>query len=101
MLRKPELVGTVIYKRKTLRVMVGQYTNSGREAVMLETKIGQPFAVLSVNIPSIPIEDREILIKTWSENAEIAQFMKGTNYFVDTGKRFQTGFVEGEIWKWK
>src|SRR5512137_3128851 len=96
---KPIRLMTIKYKGRSLDVMKGQYINTGRDAIMLQKKNGEPFAVLSVNMPDILLEEGEICIKTWSENAEIAAFMKTTSLFEDTGKRFETGFVIGQIWK--
>lgn len=64
------------------------------------TKDRVPFFTLTVNIPEIPLEEDEIIVKTWSENEEIAnELLRWQDYFEDTGKRVPTGYVQAQIWK--
>lgn len=58
-----------------------------------------PFCTLTCNIPNITLGDREILVKTWSENEEPARCALASGFFKDTGKRVSTGFVQAQIWE--
>ena len=74
---------------------------NGARAIQIVSEGDEPFATLTVNIPhaSCMIEKDEVLVKTWSENEEIANELRDCGIFQDTGKRVSTGFVQAEIWK--
>jgi len=57
------------------------------------------FCTLTCNLPDIPLEDDEVIIKNWSENEDIAKAALASGYFQDTGKRISTGFVQAPIWR--
>lgn len=82
-----------------VRMVRGQYDN-GRRAIRLVSG-GLPFAVLTVNLPDDPLEEGEIFVKTWSENAAIRDPILALGIFEDTGKRVPTGFTEAEVWRFK
>lgn len=67
------------------------------ELVMVDD--GTPFCTLTCNIPGVELKDNEILVKTWSENEEVAACALTSGLFKDTGKRVPTGFVEAQIWE--
>lgn len=79
---------------------VCKYRENGRAAVELTMKDdGEPFCTLTCNLNHVPLEDREILVKTWSENEETSQCALASGLFRDTGKRTSTGFVQAQIWE--
>lgn len=82
-----------------VRLQLGNYAN-GRTAVELISG-GLPFGILSVNLPDDPLEDGEIFVKTWSENAAMREPILSLGIFEDTGKRMPTGFTESEVWRFK
>lgn len=90
-----------LYKKPYHTVFhVEQYDN-GRIALQLITDdiYREPFATLTVNLPHAKIGDDEIIVKTWSENEDVARDALAGGRFVDTGKRIPTGFVEAQIWR--
>lgn len=53
-------------------VVAATYTNNDRWAILLiDSEDHTPIATASVNLPDVPLEDNQILIKTWSENEGI------------------------------
>jgi len=76
----------------------GVYSN-GRLAIQSFTQFGEPYAILTINIPEQELQDGEIIVKTWSENENISRAVLETGLFIDTGKRISAGFCEAEIWK--
>lgn len=81
---------------------VNQYGVSGRVAIelfMMGEYGREPFGILTCNLPYVPLEDGEVIIKNWSENEDIAKAALASGYFKDTGKRVATGFVEAQIWR--
>lgn len=89
-------------KPETIRLQLCKdyYVTSGRYALPILKLDGSPFAVLSVNMPDEPLnEDKgEIFIKTWAENEDLANQLRDSEWFTDTGKRVPTGFVNAEVW---
>lgn len=67
------------------------------ELVMVDD--GELFCTLTCNIPGTILADNEILVKTWSENEEVAECALASGLFKDTGKRVSTGFVQAQIWE--
>jgi len=74
-----------------------RYSNS-RFAIELDYK-GDRFATLTTNLPDVPLEEDQVIIKTWSENEEIAKAALASGLFRDTGMRVSTGFVQAQIWE--
>jgi len=97
---------TTIYKNHfehngaDLYIEFAKYGNN-RTAVIVNDSDGQQYAVLSVNIPEADLEDGEFIVKNYSENQDIARSVFKTGWFVDTGKKVRTGFVEVPVWRFK
>lgn len=83
---------------RPLYVETSAYAEGGATAITLLTENGSPFLKLTVNVPDIPLEDGEILVKTWSENEPYIPLILETGYFKDTGKRVKLQFVEASVW---
>lgn len=66
---------------------------------VLVTEQGAPYGTVSANVPGYPLDDDEVLVKTWDENAAARQPLLASGVFKDTGKRVPCGFVEAEVWK--
>ena len=87
--------------KKEFEVLMYQekYPVNDRIAVLLRMSgTGEPFGVLTVNIPDAKIRNDEICVKTWSENEWWYSQLLNTRYFCDTGKRVPCGFAVAEIW---
>ena len=95
-----ELVVHAFDHSYTTLFTVCKYSENGRAAIELIMKDdGEPFTTLTCNLNHAPLEDREVLIKTWSENEETAKCALESGLFRDTGKRISTGFVLAQIWE--
>ena len=82
------------FKRWKCIIVKGKYRN-GRLALELvsDDVRREPVAVATVNIPDEPIEENEVLIKNYSENAGILEVLI-RNKIVSEPKRFvSSGFV--------
>jgi hypothetical protein len=71
---------------------------SGDPALLI-MKDGMPLMRASVIIEDIALEDNYILIKNWSENTGILQFLTANNIVEDTGDTIATGFCEANVCK--
>ena len=78
-----------------------KYYEGDRLAIQVVDAEEQPYAVLTVNIPEIPLQEGEFIVKTWSENAEISDCIRNLGIFEETAKRVKTGHVVAEIWRLK
>lgn len=78
---------------------VGQYRDGGEVLVEFLMEDGTPFSTLTVNIPEVVLGEREILVKVWSENADVSKAVLAYPMFRDTGARIHTGFVHAQIWE--
>lgn len=74
-------------------ISMSKYTN-GRKALMLvDASDGCPYATATVNLPDVLLEDNEILVKDYSENEGILNFLTENNIVVPTDKGVQSGHV--------
>jgi len=87
------------YKYKTYNVWLEQhkYAN-GRTALVLMDEEGQ-VACATVNLPEHDLQLGEILVKTWSENDEMLNFLLNNNIVSDTGRDVPTGYVKARVCK--
>lgn len=74
---------------KEYAIEYAKYGN-GRVAVLI-VEAGEPYCTLSTNVPNEPLEDREFVLKDYSENARIAAQVKRLGIFEYTGKTARMG----------
>src|SRR6056297_913801 len=76
------------------------YSDGNMAVVLTDQSDKCQFAVLSVNIPEFDymLEDgKEFFAKTWSENQQIANQLRNSEFFKDTGLRVDINFVTAEV----
>ena len=97
---KPVTVHAFGKKFETI-IDLDHYRSGGKYAIelVMANDSGNPFCTLTCNIPSVVLTENEILVKTWSENEEVAKAALASGLFRDTGKRVSTGFVLADIWE--
>ena len=76
--------------------------DSGRVAILVETRDHEPYTTLTVNFPYQHLEENEFCVKSWSENEDLvkacyASGMVGPGMFIDTGKK--TDDMGSPIWR--
>lgn len=88
------------FKGKKVRVdMSGKYHN-GRTAIQIvSAKSGEPYMVASVNVPLVHLEEDEVLIKDYSENAGVLKFLVENNIVEHDGRTIHEGWVEFALCK--
>ena len=78
---------------RNVTVALHKYEN-GRTAIQLnDATDGHPYAVASVNMPDVLLDDNEVLIKDYSENLGILDFLIKNNIVTPTPNGVQSGFV--------
>lgn len=51
------------------------------------------FGTVTVNMPDAHLNDGEVAIKHWSENAPLVEALVKAGWLVDTGRELSSGFV--------
>jgi len=78
---------------RNVTVALHKYEN-GRTAIQLnDATDGHPYAVASVNMPNVLLDDNEVLIKDYSENLGILDFLIKNNIVTPTPNGVDSGFV--------
>lgn len=77
----------------SVTVKLDKYVN-GRTAIQILDAIdGQPYATATVNIDHVLLADNEVLIKDYSENEGMLDFLIKNNIVTPTPNGVQSGFV--------
>jgi hypothetical protein len=89
-----------LYLREELLFRIEEYSSTGRVAIIVEDKNGEPYTTLTVNFPEHALDENEFCVKRWSENAELVQALYATDLcemFEETSKR--TDAMNSPIWR--
>jgi hypothetical protein len=76
------------------------YANGNRVALSFwyEEKDGDfsywaPFAKVTVNMPEVHLNEGEILVKDYSENAELVEALVAAGWLIRTGREVSSGYI--------
>ena len=59
---------------------ITNYRNNGRKAIqLLDAEDGCPFMMVTVNVPEVELAEDEIIVKNYSENEGVLQFLIQNN----------------------
>lgn len=75
-----------------------KYAND-RTAIQLMSETEGPIAMATVNIPDATLAEDEIIIKDYSENEGMAEFITENNIGTPTGRYVSSGFVTCPVFK--
>lgn len=76
------------------------YNNNNALAVELVSSDGEPYAMVSVNVPeSAELASDEFFLKDWSENEPVAKALVDMGAIIPTGKRTSSGFIVAKSYK--
>ena len=76
-----------------LRIETSTYAN-GRHAIKLyDEEDGMPYATASINMPAEDLEDDEVIIKDYSENAGILDSLVEAGVVSEPIRHIQAGFT--------
>lgn len=59
----------------------------------------EPYTDLTKNVRPNECLPDEVIVKSYEENEHLRDQLLALGYFLDTGKRIQSGFAELEIWQ--
>jgi hypothetical protein len=77
---------------RDVTISLRKYEN-GRTAIRIYDADGEPYAVATVNMPNVLLADNEVLIKDYSENEGILDFLVKNNIVTPTSCGVESGFV--------
>lgn len=84
---------TAFEQTRDVVVALHKYEN-GRTAIQInDATDGHPYAVASVNMPNVLLADNEVLIKDYSENLGMLDFLIKNNIVTPTPNGVNAGFV--------
>ena len=75
------------------------YANTRVALLLMSTEDGSQVACATVNIPEHDLQPGEIIVKTWSENESMLDFLIRNHIVEDTGREIPTGFVRARVCK--
>jgi len=77
-----------------------KYRDNNALAVELVETTGEPYAMISVNVPeSAQLPEDEFFLKDWSENEPVAKALVEKGVIIPTGKRTSSGFIVAKSYK--
>lgn len=74
-----------------------QYSNGRPALILLDFEDGSPYAVATVNLPELNLEDNQTFVKSYSENAGMLEFLVKNNIVKYTGKQASNDFVTVDV----
>jgi hypothetical protein len=93
----PEGIHTVKFKQWDCSIERGTYSN-GRVALQLnDLEDGMPIATATVNMPDVPLEPNEVIIKNYSENSGISKTLMEAGLIGPPLRKVLSGFVTVEV----
>jgi hypothetical protein len=83
------------FKNTDVNISIGHYA-SGRKAIkLIDVEDGLPYAVATADVSDLVIKNYdEVLVKNYSENQGMFDFLTSNNIVTFTGKTVVSGFVE-------
>ena len=84
-------------KSTVVSIRLGKYANGRTSINLMDVEDNQPYAIASVNLPDVLLLDNEVLIKDYSENEGVLDFLTTNNIVVPTDKWVTSGFVDIQV----
>ncbi len=90
---------TIMFRGNRLAVVYGRYANNRQAIRLVDAETGEPYLVATVNIPEVDIQEDEVLIKDYSENAGILPALESAGIVQSTDQLVATGYVHVTVCK--
>ena len=87
------------FGRYTVNIQTGRYSNDRLALELVSARNNESLYVATVNVPEVVLQPNQLLIKNWSENEGILQFLID-NKIVSRSKQLVkvgAGFVSADI----
>ena len=80
-------------------VKIGTYQNGNPALSLIDCEDGIPYATCTINLPDLKLEQDEVIVKDYSENEGMLDFLIKNNIVSFTGKTVAHGWVVSAICK--
>jgi hypothetical protein len=88
------------YSNYTVSLEWNEYGSNGRTALaLIDAEDGFPVMMVTVNIPDAHLEPDEMIIKNYSENEGVLEFLQENNIVGPVIRTVRTGFVSAQVVK--
>jgi hypothetical protein len=88
------------YSNYTVSLEWSKYSSNGRIALQLiDAEDGSPIMTATVNIPDVPLQSDEMIIKNYSENEGVLEFLQENKIVGPIIMTVQTGFFRCPVVK--
>ncbi len=87
---------TVTFLNTRCRLQFSRYAN-GRLAIQLHDDRGEPFATATINVPTMPLAEDQVLIKDYGENEGLLMALEEAGVVRTTGVRCRLGYVQADV----
>lgn len=84
---------TAFGQTRDVVIQLHKYSNDRPVIQLIDAEDGEPYATATVNIPDVLLLDNEVLVKDYSENEGILDFLVKNNIVTPTQNGVQSGFV--------
>jgi hypothetical protein len=74
-----------------------RYSNGRFALQLVDADTGEPIATATVNIPPEPLEDGEIIIKSYSENEGMVDALVKAGVIEKPHRAIKTGWVQADV----
>lgn len=84
-------------KSTVVSIKLGKYANNRISINLIDVSDSQPYAVATTNLPDVLLLDNEVLVKDYSENEGVLEFLTTNNIVVPTDRWVTSGFVDVQV----
>lgn len=84
---------TAFGQTRDVVIQLHKYSNDRPVIQLIDAEDGEPYATATVNVPDVLLLDNEVLIKDYSENEGMLDFLVRNNIVTPTQNGVQSGFV--------
>lgn len=84
---------TAFGQTRDVVIQLHKYENNRTAIQLIDAVDGEPYATASVNVPDVLLLDNEVLVKDYSENEGMLDFLTKHNIVTPTQNGVQSGFV--------
>ena len=85
------------YAEYDVVVIFERYQNNRIAIELVDKNDGEPICMATVNIPEAPLADNEIIIKNYSENEGVLEFLQKNSYVGKTLRMVQAGYAKANV----
>lgn len=83
-----------------VEILERSYGNGRLALEIIDCEDGIPVMVATVNLPEVPLQEGEIIIKNYSENEGVLEFLQTNGLVGEVLREVETGFVKCPIVKY-